>query len=54
MAKAPAPPLGERSAPAAGRTEPKMLFALHPNDYAAQPELKAQLWDALKGFYGLR
>lgn len=43
-----------RPAPAAGRTEPKMLFALHPNDYAAQPELKAQLWDALKGFYGLR
>ena len=40
--------------PATGRTEPKMLFALHPNDYAAQPELKAQLWDALKGFYGLR
>lgn len=43
-----------RPAPAAGRTEPEMLFALHPNDYAAQPELKAQLWDALKGFYGLR
>lgn len=50
----PAQPQTQTPTRAAGRAEPKMLFALHPNDYAAQPELKAQLWDALKGFYGLR